>query len=123
MRPRNQAREWLDQRCGRRVHVETTFVHSTQAPLVNAGTLSRHHRHDDSQAPPPDPPSSWHLYQVGTVSYNLADLAEGTDVEIRAEPAEQLEIIFDDGTAMLIKRTITVMTDTDDLGADDAEGG
>lgn len=110
MNPKDQAGKWLDQRCGRRVHVETSFVHSTQAPLVNAGLLSRHHGADpESAAPPAGPSHSWHLYQVGTVSYNLADLAEGTDVQIRAEAPEHLEITFDDGTSLLITARITVI--------------
>ena len=48
------------------------------------------------------------LYQVGAVSYNLADLPEHIEVCIRSEPAEQLKMTFDDGTSLLITVRITV---------------
>lgn len=110
MHPRDQAREWLDQRCGRHVQVETTFVHSSQSPLVNAGLLTRQHGADrGSGALLADPSPSGQMYQVGTVSYNLADLAEGTELRIRADDPEHLEITFDDGTSLLMTARITVM--------------
>jgi hypothetical protein len=110
MKPKDQAREWLDQRCGRHVHVETRFVNSAATPLVNAGPLSKQRKTalevadaQDSSAPFLD------LYQVGTISYNLGDLPDGIEIHIRTEPADQLEMTFDDGASLLIKAMITVI--------------
>ena len=39
MNPKDQARQWLAERSGRNVHVETRFVDSTATPLINTGLL------------------------------------------------------------------------------------
>jgi len=109
MTPKDQARQWLAERSGRNVHVETRFVHSTAAPLTNTGLLRSQRTTNpevaDDRKELPDP---WDWYEVGTVSYNLADLPDEIEVHIRTEPAEQLELTFDDGTSLLITATITV---------------
>lgn len=115
MKSKDQAREWLDQRCGRHVHVETHFVNSAATPLVNAGPLTKQRKTalevadaQESSAPSSD------LYQVGTISYNLADLPDGIEIHIRTEPADQLEMTFDDGASVLIKTMVTVMPEEDE---------
>jgi hypothetical protein len=107
MNPKDQARQWLAERSGQNVHVETRFVDSTATPLINAGLL-RSQRTTHPQDDRKDPPDLQDWYEVGTVSYNLADLPDEVEVHIRTEPAEQLELIFDDGTSLLITATITV---------------
>ncbi len=110
MNSKDQARQWLSERSGRNVHVETRFVDSTATPLINTGLLRSPHTTNPGVAEDPrDPPDPRDWYEVGTVSYNLADLPEGIEVHVRTEPAEQLELIFDDGTSLLITATITVM--------------
>lgn len=110
MTPKDQAGEWLDQRCGRHVHVETQYVNSAAPPLVHAGPLTRQRETAletaetrEGSVPMVD------LYQVGTVPYNLADLPDEIEVHIRTKPADQLEMTFDDGTSLLIKALITVI--------------
>ncbi len=116
MNPKDQARQWLAERNGRNVHVETRFVDSTATPIINTGLLRSRRTTNpeiaEDQKTPPDP-RNW--YEVGTVSYNLADLPDAMEVHVRTEPAEQLELIFDDGTSLLITATITVTgKDADD---------
>ena len=53
MQPKDEARGWLDERCGRGVHVETHFVNGTAAPLTNRGRLSK------TQRAAPKPRRSW----------------------------------------------------------------
>ena len=112
MKPKDQAREWLDQRCGGHVHVETHYVNSAAPPLVNAGPLTRQRKTAletaetrEGSVPIVD------LYQVGSISYNLADLPDEIEVHIRTKPADQLEMTFDDGASQLIKAMITVIQD------------
>jgi hypothetical protein len=109
MNPKDQARQWLAEQSGRNVHVETRFVDSTAPPLINTGLL----RTEPTTKPgvtegPKDLPDARDRYEVGTVSYNLGDLPDELEVHVRTEPAEQLELIFDDGTSLLITATITV---------------
>jgi hypothetical protein len=107
--PKDQARQWLAERIGRNVHVETRFVDSTATPIVNAGLLRSQRTTDPEIAEDPkDLPDLQDRYEVGTVSYNLADLSDEIEVHVRTEPAEQLELIFNDGTSLLITATITV---------------
>ena len=110
MKPKDQARGWLDERCGREVHVETRFVNSTATPLVNGGAL-RKGQSTDSELVEEDLLHSADLYQVGTASYNLADLPDEMEVHIRTEPPEQLELTFDDGTSLLITVVITAASE------------
>ena len=114
MKPKDQAREWLDQRCGRHVQVETYYVNSAAPPLVNAGPLTRQRKTAletaetrERSVPMVD------LYQVGTISYNLTDLPDEIEVHIRTKPADQLEMTFDDGASLLIKAMITVIQEED----------
>jgi hypothetical protein len=91
------------------VHVETGFVDSTAAPLINTGVLRTQPTTNPEIAGDPKhlaDPRDW--YQVGTVSYNLADLPDEIEVHVRTEPVDQLELVFDDGTSLLITVTITV---------------
>jgi hypothetical protein len=106
MNPKDQARAWLDERCGRDVHVETRFVNSDATPLVNAGPLRR--GGSTHSEPVEGDLASRDLYQVGTASYNLADLPEEMEVHVRTEPPERLELTFDDGTSLLI--TVVIAT-------------
>ena len=109
MNSKDQARQWLAERSGRNVHVETRFVDSTATPLINTGLL-RSRRATDLEIGE-DPKNFADLpdrYEVGAVSYNLADLPDEIEVHVRTEPAEQLELIFDDGTSLLITVTITI---------------
>jgi len=116
MKPKDEARQWLAEQNGRSVHVETRFVDSTATPLVNTGLLRRQRATDpDGAEDPKDRPDALDRYEVGTVSYNLADLPDAIEVHVRTEPAEQLELIFDDGTSLLITATIRVTgTDAED---------
>jgi hypothetical protein len=109
MNPKDQARQWLSERSGRNVHVETRFGDSTATPFINKGLLrSQRTTNPEIAEDPKDLPDSRDWYEVGTVSYNLADLPDEIEVHVRTEPAEQLEMIFDDGTSLLITATITV---------------
>jgi hypothetical protein len=109
MNPKDQARQWLTERSGRNVHVETRFVDSTATPLMNTGVLRSQRTTDpETGEDPKDMPDPRDRYEVGTVSYNLADLPDEIEVHVRTEPTEQLELIFDDGTSLLITATITV---------------
>jgi hypothetical protein len=109
MNPKDQARQWLAERSGRNVHVETRFVDSTATPLMNTGVLRSQRTMDPEIGEDPKViPDPRDRYEVGTVSYNLADLPDEIEVHVRTEPAEQLELIFDDGTSLLITVTITV---------------
>ena len=116
MNPKDQARQWLAERSGRNVQVETRFVDSTSAPVINTGLLRSQRPTNPEIADDPKDlgdPLDW--YEVGTVSYNLADLPDEIEVCVRTEPTEQLELIFDDGTSLLITATITVAgKDADD---------
>ena len=116
MKPKDQARQWLAERSGRAVHVETRFVDSSATPLINTGLLRSQRTTNPEIAEGPEDlsdPRDW--YEVGTVSYNLADLPDEIEVHVRTEPAEQLELTFDDGTSLLITATITVTgKDTED---------
>lgn len=115
MDPKDQARQWLAERDGRTVHVETRFVDSTATPLINTGLLKSQRTTDPEIGEgPKDIPDPRDWYQVGTVSYNLADLPDEIEVLVRTEPAEQLELIFDDGTSLLITVTITVTGNEDE---------
>ena len=108
MRPKDEVREWLDTRCGRPVQVETHLGIATEGPTVSSGPLTKHHvSHPDADASDRSAPVV-DLYEVGTVSYNLADLPEDIKVHIEADSAERLEMTFDDGTSMLITVVITV---------------
>jgi hypothetical protein len=98
------------------VHVETRFVDSTAAPLINTGLLRRQHGTDPEVAEDAkDLADTRDRYEVGTVSYNLADLPDEIEVHVRTEPADQLELIFDDGTTLLITATITVTAENSDV--------
>ncbi len=109
MNSKDQARQWLSERSGRNVHVETRFVDSTATTLMNTGLLRNQRTMNPEIAEDPkDLPDPRDWYEVGTVSYNLADLPDEIEVHVRTEPAEQLELIFDDGTSLLITATITV---------------
>ena len=109
MNPKDQARQWLAERNGQNVCVETRFVDSTATPLINTGLLRSQRTTDPEIAEDPkDIPDPRDWYEVGTVSYNLADLPDEVEVHVRTEPAEQLELIFDDGTSLLIVATITI---------------
>ena len=109
MNPKDQARQWLAERSGRNVHVETRFVDSAATPLINTGLLrSQRTTNPEVADDPKDLPDPRDWYEVGTVSYNLADLPDEIEVHVRTEPAEQLELIFDDGASLLITATITV---------------
>ncbi|MGA7418281.1 MAG: hypothetical protein WBW80_09825 [Acidimicrobiales bacterium] len=110
MKPKDDVREWLDTRCGRHVSVETQMVNATVAPLVNEGPLSKWGTLNPEIVDASEEPIHFRdLYQVGAASYNLADLPDNIDVKIRTEPAEQLEMTFDDGTSQLITVRITVV--------------
>jgi hypothetical protein len=114
MKPQDQVREWLDQRCGRRVHIETHYVNSAAPPLVNAGPLTRQRKTALGTAETREGSVAMvDLYQVGTISYNLADLPDEIEVHIRTKPADQLEMTFDDGASLLIKAMITVIQEED----------
>lgn len=109
MTPKDQARQWLAERSGRNVHVETRYVDSTTTPLINTGLLrSQRTTNPEIAEDPKDLPDPRDWYEVGAVSYNLADLPDEIEVHVRTEPAEQLELTFDDGTSLLITATITV---------------
>ena len=41
MKRKDEAREWLDMRCGRFMNVETHMVNTSTTPLVNEGLLSK----------------------------------------------------------------------------------
>ena len=98
MKAKDQAREWLEERCGRHAHIETHLVNASTAPSVHEGRITK----PEEAASLPD------LYEVGLVSYNLADLPDDLEVEIEDEPAERLQMVFDDGASVLIKVLITV---------------
>jgi hypothetical protein len=109
MNPKDQARDWLTEQSGRNVHVETRFVDSTATPLINTGLLrSQRATTSDVAEDPEDDPDARDRYEVGEVSYNLGDLPDEIEVQVRTQPAEQLEMTFDDGTSVLITATITV---------------
>ncbi len=116
MNPKDQARQWLAERSGQNVHVETRFVDSAAAPLINTGLLrSQGTTNPEIAEGPKDLPDPRDRYEVGTVSYNLADLPDAIGVQVRTGPAEQLELIFDDGTSLLITVTVTATAkDTED---------
>jgi hypothetical protein len=95
--PKDEAREWLNIRCGREVHVETSFVNASTPPEVHEGRLTKSG----------DLIALRDLYEVGLVSYNLDDLPD--DIGVQVGVAEQLEMIFDDGESLLIKVVITVI--------------
>jgi hypothetical protein len=97
MNPKDEAREWLDRRRGREVHVETRFGNGSSAPQVHEGRLTKSE----------DPAGLRDLYEVAQVSYNLDDLSDDLAVVIGA--AEELEMNFDDGTSNLINVKITVI--------------
>ncbi len=119
MKPKDQAREWLDQRCGRHVHVELQFVNSAATPLEHGGLLTKQRKTAVETAEVQGTAAPFvDLYQVGTTSYNLSDLPDGIEVLIRAEPAEQLEMTFDDGASLLIKAVITVVENSDGAAGD-----
>jgi hypothetical protein len=110
VKPKDQAREWLDQRSGRNVRVETCIANSGTAPLTNQGALlkpliQRFETVDRLEGPAPVPD----LYQVAGVSYNLADIPEDIEVEIPSDPAEQLEMTFENESAQSISVLITVI--------------
>ena len=109
MNSKDQARQWLAERIGRNVYVETRAVDSTATPLTNTGRLrSLGTTNPETATDPKDLSDPRDRYEVGKISYNLADLPEEIKVHVRTEPAEQLEMIFDDGTSLLIIVTITV---------------
>ena len=109
MNPKDRARRWLAERSGRTVHVETRFVNSTANPLTNTGLLRCQPAMNLEDArDPKELPDTQDRYEVGTVSYNLADLPDEIEVHVRTEPADQLEMIFDDGMSLFIAATITV---------------
>jgi hypothetical protein len=95
MNPKDEAREWLDERCGREVHVETRFANSSAAPQVQEGRLTKSGDQDGLRD----------LYEVGPVSYNLDDLSD--DMEVVVGTGEKLEMTFEDGESILIYVTIT----------------
>jgi hypothetical protein len=97
MNQKETARQWLDERSGREVHVETRFVNGSDAPQVHEGRLTKSD----------DPNGLRDLYEVGPVSYNLDDLSDDIGVVVGA--TEELEMNFDDGTSNLIKVLITVI--------------
>jgi hypothetical protein len=116
MNSKKQAREWLDQRCGLTVQVETRIVNSAATPLVNAGPLSRHSEANrQTEGSQEDAPTLWDLYRVGSVSYNLSDLPDQIEVLVHTEPEERLEITFDDGTSLLLTAMITVLRGDDEV--------
>jgi hypothetical protein len=110
LKPKDEAREWLDQRCGRNVRVETRVANSTLAPLTNEGALRQPRRQGfesvDTLADPAPVPD---LYQVGDVSYNLTDIPDDVDVQFPGHPAEQLEMTFENGSSQSITVVITAM--------------
>ena len=95
MNPKDQAREWLENRCGREVHVETHLVNGSEVPQVHEGRLTK------------DPAAPRELFEVGLVSYNLADLPDDIAVQVATEPAEKLEMTFGDGASLLITVVVT----------------
>ena len=97
MSPKDEVRDWLDSRRGRRLRVETRPVNSSISPEVREGRLTKSE----------DPVALGDLYEVGLVSYNLDDLPGG--IEVQVGPGEQLEMTFDDGASGLIKVTLTVI--------------
>ncbi len=108
MNPKDQARQWLAERSGRNVHVETRFADSAATSLVNTGLLrSQPATNPEIEKDPEGRPGPRDWFEVGTVSYNLADLPDEIEVHVRTEPAEQLELIFDGGTSLSITATIT----------------
>jgi hypothetical protein len=111
MKPKDQVRAWLEKQCGREVHVETNLDRSTASPLIEQGPLTRRRTPDHEIVEDPEDPAVLDLYEVGTASYNLADLPDDIDVQIRTEPAEQLEMTFSDGTSALIKVMVTVISE------------
>ncbi len=109
MNPKDQARQWLAEQNGRHVRVETRFADSTAVPLINTGLLKSQRTTDPEVAADPNELAGGRdQYEVGTVSYNLADLPDEIEVHVRSDPTEQLELIFDDGTSLLITATITL---------------
>jgi hypothetical protein len=109
MKPKDEVREWLDKQCGREVYVETHLDSSTVTPLVEQGPLTRRHAPNHEIMEAPEDRVVRDLYKVGTASYNLADLPDDINVDIRTEPAEQLEMTFNDGTSSLIRVMITAI--------------
>ncbi len=110
MKPKDEAREWLDQRSGRNVRVETCVANSSEAPLTNQGSLvkprvQRFETVDVLEDPAPVPD----LYQVAGVSYNLADIPDDVIVDIPGDPAEQLAMTFENGNSQSISVVITVV--------------
>jgi hypothetical protein len=97
MSPKDEVRDWLDSRRGRQLRVETRPVDESIPPEVREGRLTTSE----------NPVALRDLYEVGLVSYNLADLPD--DVEVQVGPAEQLEMTFDDGTSVLINVVISVI--------------
>ena len=97
MSPKDEVRDWLDSRRGRKLRVETRPVNASIPPEVREGLLTKSE----------DPVALRDLYEVGLVSYDLGDLPD--DIEVQVGPAEQLEMTFDDGTSVLIKVAITVI--------------
>jgi hypothetical protein len=108
--PKDEAREWLDQRCGRVVHVETHLDGATTSPLVREGPLTKRRTLNPEVGNASEENVSVRdLYEVGTASYNLADLPDDIEVHIRTAPLEQLEMTFDDGTSALVRVMITAI--------------
>jgi hypothetical protein len=66
MNRKDEARKWLDYRCGREVHVETRLVNGSSAPQINEGLLMKRKV----------PVGLRDLYEVALVSYNLDDLSD-----------------------------------------------
>lgn len=95
---KDEVQQWLDERCGRVVSVETRVINDADPPLLNEGALTKQSA----------PPTEGSVYEVGSVSYNLADIPDSVDVRIRQEPPEQLEMIFD-GTTGSITVRVTVL--------------
>ena len=113
MKPKDQAREWLDQRCGRHVQVETYYVDSAAPPLVNAGPLTRQRKTALRRRKRRALCADGGPVSGGDISYNLTDLPDEIEVHIRTKPADQLEMTFDDGASLLIKAMSTVIQEED----------
>ena len=90
MNPEDEARQWLAERSGRNVQVKTRAVDSTATPLINTGLLRIQRATNPEIAEVRRTFLTLRdLYEVGTVSYNLADLPHGIEVHVRTDPAEQ----------------------------------
>jgi hypothetical protein len=97
MSPKDEARDWLNDRLGRKLRVETRPVNSSLPPEVREGRLTKSE----------DSVGLRDTYEVGLVSSNLGDLPD--DLEVQVGPADQLELTFDDGGSALIKIVVTVI--------------